>query len=779
MPKSKSKDTLPPPPPPPPSSRLLIVRNPLQLFQGIVKSTQRLLVTMHLRGGNRQARTSKKRATIPLGQSELEQLLALAEYELDHDPYRGIGIPENITTPWNRCTWGMLQEDLINTKDPSPEVVLRHVCQCACPSLIAWTKQQQKQKAKNKSKKRSRNDINRDIFQVGARGVNAVCICDFNPLCLGSLGGLINDILQERSDQVLAVYEQDKQDKETPLPSPPPPASEHPKIIDLDADTTQSIGTSLSEEKDPLEFTGEEVMSTTKLEPRAIAPLAFETKKRDSSLENPNLVFTEEHSTSHNQIITYSKTTQESLDRLRRSLPVQDAPIRSYIYRTLQIDHTNDNNVTLDSYVQKLRQWHKSLLFVNPMKEDDDNNNNAASNSSNRLSISIPPGIQNLGATCYLNTQLQCLAQNTAFLQGIFSWRQATSSDDHGSMNSVMSKLQYLLAQMVVGGDNKLSTLDFSNALGLEHDEQQDPNEFARLLFQRMDESFNNCGDSNLSNLLQRLFHGVTTYETTCMTCQATSARQEGFMDLNLPIVQETTTTTKTATKNVGQISILEALKGTKDTNVQYCLDQYTCAEMLDGDNQYHCSSCNAKRDVQRVLKFTELPPVLNIQLSRYVFDREKCVKKKLTDKVLLPTVLNASKKRYLLCAVMRHQGTSAYRGHYVAEAMDWLTGQWFEFNDATVKLLPDGPSRSYDPSLAEGETTTKKKLEGSQDAYNMYYVEDSFLAKHATSSLLKKEQLLERVNNSSNQEDYEEESKDVLVKVAKQRDTKYALLGE
>jgi uncharacterized UBP type Zn finger protein len=165
-------------------------------------------------------------------------------------------------------------------------------------------------------------------------------------------------------------------------------------------------------------------MSTTKLEPLAtaiaIAPPPFETKKRDSSLDDLNLVFTKEHkhSTSHGQIITYSKTTQEPLDRLRRSLPVQDAPIRSYIYRTLQIDHTNDNdnnnNVTLDSYVQKLRQWHKSLLFVNPMKDDDDdNNNNAASNSSNRLSISIPPGIQNLGATCYLNTQLQCLAQNT------------------------------------------------------------------------------------------------------------------------------------------------------------------------------------------------------------------------------------------------------------------------------------------------------------------------------------------------------------------------------
>jgi ubiquitin carboxyl-terminal hydrolase 48 len=293
--------------------------------------------------------------------------------------------------------------------------------------------------------------------------------------------------------------------------------------------------------------------------------------------------------------------------------------------------------------------------------------------------------------------QLQCLAQNTAFLNGIFSWRIVNSNH---SMNSVMTKLQLLLGQMVLGGDSKLSTLDFSNALGLEHDEQQDPNEFARLLFERMDESFQQCDNGgDLANLLQRIFHGLTTYETICMTCGNSSERSEGFMDLNLPIIKrpkETKTSTST---------IKEAFAKGKgvDTDVQYCLDQYTCAELLEGDNQYFCSTCKCKQDAKRVMKLTELPPVLNVQLSRYVFDRTQYVKKKLTDKVLLPTTLyveksGGSKIKYLLCAVMRHQGTSAYRGHYVAETMNWMTGQWFEFNDETVKLLPEGPLCSYDP---------------------------------------------------------------------------------
>lgn len=40
-----------------------------------------------------------------------------------------------------------------------------------------------------------------------------------------------------------------------------------------------------------------------------------------------------------------------------------------------------------------------------------------------KLQLSVPPGIENLGATCYLNTQLQCLTQNRVFVQGIMSCR--------------------------------------------------------------------------------------------------------------------------------------------------------------------------------------------------------------------------------------------------------------------------------------------------------------------------------------------------------------------
>ena len=48
--------------------------------------------------------------------------------------------------------------------------------------------------------------------------------------------------------------------------------------------------------------------------------------------------------------------------------------------------------------------------------------------------------------------------------------------------------------------------------------------------------------------------------------------------------------------------------------------------------------------------------------------------------------------KKYILVAVQNHPGNSAHEGHYVANAMDWNTGVWFEFNDEDVDVLSDGP---------------------------------------------------------------------------------------
>ena len=125
---------------------------------------------------------------------------------------------------------------------------------------------------------------------------------------------------------------------------------------------------------------------------------------------------------------------------------------------------------------------------------------------------------------------------------------------------------------------------------------------------------------------------------------------------------------------------------------------------------------------------------------------RETSSKHKLTTKVLLPLSLqipnNATPRsnehpEYILCAVQNHLGISAHGGHYVANVMDWTTGVWYEFNDEQVSTLDDGPGSTFDPrDNVDKKPKSLKKFCGSQDAYNLLYVERLYLAQHCKTEM-------------------------------------------
>lgn len=864
--------------------------------------------------------------------------------------------------------------------DPSDaESLVRHLTEAACPSLLAWTRQKLQEEAKaqkkreqaeKKKKTGARKKRNRhSSFDDGktidltendtpspkeasswsttttsaAVAVNAAtptvllgtrptitgyrCPCDFNPFCLASCGGVLDELLQERCQmgvQVTLLDKNAKGDEEVMIVDQgneencqnrdgntrPPPAKrlksesieggeKERKTESTTMDSLATIGEqstmderketsgSKSERQDELDGctdsrrqkmagpesaenktsqeTGHDVFAFmnsngAQVEKDSVAntdgkPVEDDRAKsngskidhtvvvtckplepyqyEDTQESSPAAFYAQKDEKNRLGVTNYSQVTKASLDQVRSATDVDMAVIRRHARRMLRdagrlapiVGRTSNGNdkgagdappeSPVDEYVTALLEWHKALFFANPVEEKKIIENK-------KVRLSLPPGIENLGATCYLNTQLQCLAQNPVFMDGIFAWRQVDSSH---SMNKVMSELQTLLARMLVGKDGKLSTKSFSNALGLEHYEQQDPNEFAGLLFQRMEESFQKCNDGTdegkgLSTLLERIFQGTTTYETKCLTCDTISRKNEVVTGIMLPIVEpcdlqdgktntgkldDTDTDVDTdngkSRKRQKMGDFQDKYGKVADTSVQYCLDQYCASiEDLKDENQYDCSFCKCKQDAERSFKLIELPPVLNIQLSRYEFDKAKNAKFKVTKKVLLPTLLSIEQseistaaapststsetksktKTYVLCAVMRHHGTSAYSGHYVAEAMDWTTGQWYEFNDEAVRPLPSGPSSSYEPARASVNESTEDDSEddidltsGSQDAYNMYYVDEEYLGRNAVGTVEKRQTM----KKARNVDDNNGQSNDVLINVMNDRDSFYGSL--
>jgi ubiquitin carboxyl-terminal hydrolase 48 len=168
--------------------------------------------------------------------------------------------------------------------------------------------------------------------------------------------------------------------------------------------------------------------------------------------------------------------------------------------------------------------------------------------------------------------------------------------------------------------------------------------------------------------------------------------------------------------------------------------------EILEGPNQFFCNTCESKQNVVRYVKLQKLPPYLNLQLLRFVFDRQKG-RRKLNSFIKFPETLSLSKyfdngveipekAEYNLCAVLMHRGQSAHSGHYIAQIKDRITEDWFKFNDEFVEKIEGknlklgfeengdnyAEAKSSSPTEDKQMPKLNKGQHASNDAYMLVY---------------------------------------------------------
>ncbi|RHY09845.1 hypothetical protein DYB25_003624 [Aphanomyces astaci] len=209
-----------------------------------------------------------------------------------------------------------------------------------------------------------------------------------------------------------------------------------------------------------------------------------------------------------------------------------------------------------------------------------------------------PCGLRNLGATCYVNSMVQCLFMNLSFRRAVHEWEPKETQRVSPVLLAQMQALQRLFAHMQLGIQS-----------------YADPQEFASTL--------------ELNNV------------------------------------------------------------------------SYLAPEVLDGDNQYYCDTCQAKQNATRHIEIEEstLPPTLMLHLMRFVYDVKTCTKKKVQDAVEIPAeicmrdLLPSSKVSYRLVGMLNHRGTTASAGHYTAHIFEPSTAAWYLFDDTQVDPVRRPPA--------------------------------------------------------------------------------------
>ena len=300
-------------------------------------------------------------------------------------------------------------------------------------------------------------------------------------------------------------------------------------------------------------------------------------------------------------------------------------------------------------------------------------------------------GLNNLGATCFMNAVLQIFYNIKEFSDYLLN---STNS----YYNCPITKaLKTVFINLNNPNNNTYSPYEFKNIIGKYNPKflKNEPNDSRQLIQYILNSIHNELNENknknypyddepeeinwndklkyekksfnyeNKSKIID-LFYGIQANETYCYNCKKISYEFEHFNILTLPILP----------------------KYNNNININDMLVDYSRKIDLNGKNKNFCEICNGDYDAYTRSILYEAPKILIIHPGRKKEGKKYNIKIDFEEELIieLSDNLTNNKIEYNLIGIIYHIGGNGFVGHNFAYCK--INEIWYEFNDSRVNEI-------------------------------------------------------------------------------------------